>query len=148
MLAYVNGAFVSPGATFDADVIKAVSAFYVNATNKAAIGFKFSNPTTPGQTLKALISGWNLIGTNNSDDAQDELSSIQETNQTAGMITLFAPDSVNERKEIQHIDWSTNADRDLNANPITALPTTANLSIYDGYWIFSTGGRTLSKQLK
>lgn len=86
--------------------------------------------------------------TNNSADAQDELSSIQETNQTAGMITLFAPDTVNARKEIEHIDWTTDGERDLNANPITALPISVNLSVYDGYWVYSTGTRTLSKQLK
>ena len=151
IFAHVNGAFIdNADPDFDGDVIKPVSAFYVNAANLAAIGFIFENPPDPDQTTKALISGWNLIGTNNSAKAIDELSSIQETSQTAGMITLFVPDIVNVRKEIDSLPWSGpgNADRDLNASPISDLPETPLLSIWDGYWVFSTGARTYSKQLK
>ena len=146
MLAFVNGAFISPGATFDADVVKPVNAFYVKATNLAGIGFNFASPTSPGQTSKALIAGWNLVGTNSQALAEDELSSIQNTSQVGGVVTLFVPDTFNARKDLGHIDWTTNGDRDLNANPITALPNT-NLSTRDGYWVFLNAARIFSKQL-
>ncbi|MEE9248048.1 MAG: hypothetical protein V3U79_05050 [Dehalococcoidia bacterium] len=148
MLAFVNGAFISPGATFDADVVKPVSAFYVKATNLAGIGFNFALPSSPGQTSKALIAGWNLIGTNSQALAKDELSSIQNTPQVGGILTLFVPDTFNDsaRKDKGHIDWVGDGDHDLNANPITALPAT-NLSKLDGYWAFLNVARTFSKQL-
>jgi len=152
ILAFVNGAFITVGdPAFDGDVVKPVSAFFVNAENLAGIGFDFALPTSPGQTSKALTAGWNLIGTNNSAEAQDELSSIQNTSQVGGILTLFVPDTFNDstRKDLGHIDWAANGDRDLNANPITVLDpvTLPNLSTRDGYWVFLNAARTFSKQL-
>ncbi len=123
ILAFVNGDFIGPlDPAFNGDVVKPVSAFFVQATNLAAIGFNFADPTSLDQTSKALIAGWNLVGTNSQASAKDELSSIQNTSQVGGIVTLFVPDTFNARKDKGHIDWSDEGDRDLNANPITALP--------------------------
>ena len=157
MLAFVNGAFISPGDPgFDDDVVKPVSAFYVKADGLVGIGFNFAFRTSPGFTSKDLTDGWNLIGTNNSGLAENELSSLQvteEDEQLGGLVTLFVPDKVNARKNLGHIDWRVlidgvdDGDHDLNANPITDLPA-RNLSTLDGYWAFLLGERPFSKNLK
>ena len=151
MLAYVNGAFVSPGAAFNADVVTPVSAFFVKATNLAAIGFRSGGITPPAQTAKQLTVGWNLVGTNFAGTPQNEFSSIQDTSQAAGMVTLHVPDTQNARKEAAFYSdaWNIagNVDHDLNASPISELPTTL-LAVYDGYWVFMTGVRTYSKQVQ
>lgn len=149
MLAYVGGGFITPGsALFDADVVKPVSAFFVKATSKAGIGFNYDLPTSPALTSKQLTAGWNLVGTNNTALAEDELSSIQSTPFASGLVTLFVPDTFNDsaRKDKGHIDWTADGDRDLNANPITGLPS-KSLSDLDGYWAFLNSTRDFSKQV-
>ena len=95
--------------------------------------------------------GWNLVGTNFAGTPQNEFSSIQDTSQTAGMVTLHVPDTQNARKEAAFYSDAWNiagdVDHDLNASPISELPTTF-LAVYDGYWVFMTGVRTYSKQVQ
>ena len=66
----------------------------------------------------------------------------------SGLVALFVPDSFNDsgRKDKGHIDWTGDGDHDLNANPITTLPS-KNLSTLDGYWVFLNTTRFFSKQL-
>ncbi len=144
ILAYVGGQFIDSGdAAFDTDVVKPVSAFFVKPTNKAGMGFNYD--PTPGPITKTLISGWNLIGTNNDGVVQDELSSIQNTEQVAGMLTLFAPDTYNARKESGFFTvWAPDANHDLNAYPISGLPDNS-LSSYDGYWVNMSAAKDYSK---
>jgi len=141
MLGYESGEFTTP-----TDSEKPVSAFYVQTTNMGGIGFTYATATSLTQTSKDLAIGWNLIGTNSVGTAIDEFSSIQNTGTDAGMITLHVPDTQNERKDYGNTVWSTDGDRDLNANPITELPV-KNVSIYDGYWVFMNVAKTFAKQI-
>ena len=116
------------------------------------MGFNFEEISSPAITAKDLTTGWNLIGTNSRGLAEDELSQIQNTTTTAGMVTLHVPNSATGNKDIGHVDWDVvdeglpdrDGDRDLNANPITNLPD-RNLSEYDGYWVKMDAPRDYSK---
>jgi hypothetical protein len=110
------------------------------------VGFNFAQITGPVETSRSLDSGWNLIGTNFPGPAQDELSQIQTTAVSGGLVTLHVPNTANGKKATGHENWGTDGDRDLNANPITRLPD-RNLSVLDGYWAFLDSPRTYSKLL-
>lgn len=148
LLVYEGGEFVSP-AENNANIIKPVSAFYAKTTNKGGVGFKYA-ASGPANTSKDLTIGWNLVGTNNAGLAQNEFSTIQNTGTDAGMVTLYAPDTYNSRKEAAnssfYASWGEDANHDINANPITNLPGN-NLSIYDGYWIFMNAAKAFVKNL-
>ena len=131
---------------FDEEVVKPLTAFYVTASSDALVGFRFAQITGSVETSRSLDPGWNLIGTNTPGRAQDELAQIANTPTDAGMITLHVPNAANGKKAFGHEDWGSDGDRDLNANPITALPG-RKLSELDGYWVFLNGPRTYSKIL-
>jgi len=147
IMIYANNEFIifgEPG--FDEEIVKPVTAFYITASSNATVGFNFAEITGPRQTSRNLDSAWNLIGTNFPGPAQDELSQIQNTVTTAGVVTLHVPNAHNSNKSSGHEDWESDGDRDLNANPITELPD-RNLSELDGYWVFLNSPRTYSKIL-
>ena len=145
LLVYRDGAFVVPSAGDD-ELVNPLSAFYVKTTSTGKVGLKFATISSPTQASKQLSAGWNLVGTNNTGMAQNEFSSIQNTAQTAGMVTLFVSDTYNSRKDTGYSSWGENANHDLNANPITVLPSN-NLSAYDGYWIFMNSALAFIKNL-
>ncbi|PIT91630.1 hypothetical protein COU12_02085, partial [Candidatus Jorgensenbacteria bacterium CG10_big_fil_rev_8_21_14_0_10_54_38] len=144
LLVYLNGVFSAPSAG-DGDIVKPVSAFYAKTTNKGGVGFNYAE-SGPSNTSKNLTTGWNLIGTNNAGLAKDELATIQNTEQTAGMVALHVPDVFNARKDFNHTVWGSDADKDLNANPVSGLPE-KNLSVYDGYWVFMDSAKAFVKNL-
>ncbi len=141
-----DGAGFNAPTVSDADIVKPVSAFYVKTTNKGGIGFNYAVIGAPTNTSKQLNAGWNLVGTNNAGAVQNEFSSIQNTETAAGMVTLFVPDTYNSRKDMGYASWDVDANQDLNANPITALPGN-NLSKYDGYWVFMNAAKAFVKNL-
>ena len=145
LLVYENGVFATPSES-NGDIIKPLSAFYVKTTNTGKVGLKFATISSPTQVSKQLSSGWNLVGTNNNGLAKNELSSIQNTQQNSGMVTLFVSDVYNSRKDVGYTSWVTDANQDLNANPITELPN-KNLSKYDGYWVFMNAAKMFVKNL-
>ncbi len=145
LLVYENGEFVTPSADNE-DIIKPVSAFFVKTTSTGQVGFSYANITSPTQTSKQLSTGWNLVGTNYDGLAEDEFSSIQDTETSAGMLTLYAPDAYNSKKDSGFSSWDGYEDRDLNARPITALPD-YNLSRYDGYWVYLNAAKTFIKNV-
>lgn len=134
LLVYRNGAFVIPSEGDD-ELVNPLSAFYVKTTNAGEVGIKFATISSPTQVSRQLSAGWNLVGTNNDGSAVNEFSSIQNIGQNGGMVTLFVPDTYNSRKDTGYTPWGEDANQNLNANPITALPDNNNLSKYDGYWI-------------
>ncbi|MBI2052346.1 MAG: lamin tail domain-containing protein [Candidatus Sungbacteria bacterium] len=145
LLVYRNGVFVVPSEGDD-ELVNPLSAFYVKTTGTGKVSIKFATISSPTQVSKQLNAGWNLVGTNNPGLAQNEFSSIQNTPTDAGLVTLYAPDTYNSRKDTGYVSWNESADQDLNANPITALPNN-NLSEYDGYWIFMNAVKTFVKNL-
>ena len=62
------------------------------------------------------------------------LTTIQTTANRSGMVSLWAPDTENARKELGHEDWGVDGDRLLNANPLFAMPNNV-VSTVDGYWV-------------
>ncbi len=145
LLVYRNGAFVVPSAG-DEELVNPLNAFYIKTTSTGKVGLKFTTVGSPTQVSKQLSAGWNLVGTNNPGLAENEFSSIQNTPTNAGMVTLYVPDTYNSRKDTGYNSWGENANHDLNANPVTALPDD-NLSEYDGYWIFMDAVKAFVKNL-
>ncbi|MFH1170466.1 MAG: immunoglobulin-like domain-containing protein [Candidatus Vogelbacteria bacterium] len=141
LLVYRNGAFVVP-MIGDDELTNPLSAFYVKTTNAGQVGFKFApvNPS-PTQISKQLNAGWNLVGTINNGLAENEFATLQPE-----MVALFAPDIYNSRKDTGYLTWGIDANHDLNANPIIALPNN-NLSAYDGYWIYMNAAKVFTKNL-
>ncbi len=151
MLAYKNGEFITPSAD-DEDMLKPVNAFYVKTTSTGKVGFKFADITSPTQTSKQLASGWNLVGTNNAGYAQDEFSSILNTETVAGMVTLYVPDTYNTRKDSNYYaSWGGYANHDLAANNASVISESGwgwnSLSRYDGYWVFMNAAKVFMKNL-
>ncbi|GEM_PF-3547507 len=149
LLAYENGAWFYPAGNIDNslnDAFKPVSAFYAITTNKGGIGFKYAIISNPTQTSKQLTTGWNLVGTNTNSSAQNEFATIQNTPTDSGMVTLYVPGISNSRKDWGYTPWESDANHDLNANPITELVNN-NLSEYDGYWVFMNAVKAFVKNL-
>lgn len=145
-LVQANGQFLLIGETGFDEIVKPVSAFYVFASSNGSLGFTFAAIAAGGQSTKSLTAGWNLLGTNSPGTAVNELSQIQNTTTTAGMVTLHVPNGANGNKDFGHTDWGIDGDQDRNANPISALPN-RNLSEWDGYWVFMNAPRSYSKLL-
>jgi hypothetical protein len=147
LMIYANSQFLIDGEPgFDEEIVKPVTAFYITVSGDATVGLNFEQITGPRQSSRDLNTGWNLIGTNFPGPAQDELSQIQITAVTGGLVTLHVPNTQNGNKSVGHEDWGPDGDRDLNGNPITQLPD-RNLSALDGYWVFLDSPRSYSKQL-
>jgi hypothetical protein len=147
IMVYANNQFLIDGEPgFDEEIVKPVTAFYITVSGNATVGLNFAEITGPIQSSRNLDAGWNLIGTNFAGPAQDELSQIQSTVVTGGIVTLHVPNSHNGNKSVGHEDWGSDGDRDLNANPITQLPE-RNLSALDGYWVSLDSPRSYSKLL-
>lgn len=147
LLVYRNGAFVVPSEGDD-ELINPLSAFYVKTTNAGKVGLKFATISSPTQVSRQLTEGWNLVGTNYPGLAVDEFSSILNTEQTAGMVTLYVPDTYNAGKDIGYNPWGSDANHDLNANLIDESEWGWNdLSEYDGYWVFMNVAKAFVKNL-
>lgn len=138
--------FVQVTSPASPELLNPLNAFFVRPNKATALSFINVQSLNPGTVTKRLNPGWNLVSTNNLGLAKDELASIQVVtadNSGIGATALFAPQTFNGRKSI-FSDWAADADRDLNAHPITGLPA-KNMSPYDGYWVNMRGSMDYSK---